>query len=120
MKISKETFYWYLVIGLVIIVVILKFILDISISKKSLTIPKEYTAISQPINSDFDKNIIEELQKKKIINNIDLESIKTYKEIINSKKTIIKKNTAGSIPTATPLAGEINVVEASPSGISSE
>ena len=116
MKKNKEVFYWYLVLGLVIIVVVAKFVLDISISKRSQTIPKEYTAASKPISSSFDKQVIEELQKKRIINNIDLESIKTYKELNTSQnesgnKEVVKKN-----PTPSPVV-DIEVSESTASSI---
>lgn len=92
MKISQETYYWYITIILTILVFVGKFFLDVKNSKQIDTIPKEYSAAAIPIRKEFNTQIIEELQKKKIVNIFDLQSVKPYTSIINGNSDSIKNS----------------------------
>jgi hypothetical protein len=86
-----DYFYWYLVIALTSFAIVIGFIVDFSSSRNSEKVPKEYAEVSKPLKKTLSTNVIEELQKKKIISKVELSSVKAYTSKVEDNSVTINK-----------------------------
>jgi len=108
----KTISFWYIVIGLSFLSVLIWFFVEFASTRESTTVSKEAKEAAKVLPDTIKTSVIEELQKRQIISDIELESTQPYTGKSSQKPT----GSQASIQSESETSEEDLVVkEASPS-----
>ncbi|MGI5827846.1 MAG: hypothetical protein ACOX6V_02365 [Patescibacteria group bacterium] len=113
MIVKKKTFsYWYVILVFSFITVLVWFFVEVSATKEIRTVSKEAQEAAKSLPASFNLPVVEELQQRQVISDVDLEDIPPYTE--NTKQALTGL-ASQKVASPSPDIEESEVEESTPS-----